>query len=639
MPAETRARPALFADWKLATLWGATPRFAWPGLSARARLPEDMWPALWPEAIGVAEALAVDNEALGSWTARLRDTDKNAADFDPLLAGWRALMVALGLPDYPAATTIMPDGKQAWNVALPYPQIAALALELLRTWLELAGSASGRESIALSAGGVAKWRDGFARLQAALPAAEIAGLHHALWESGVVWTWQGGTRTVIGEGVRRQVIEGAGDAGPWRDTDDWPDRWRVPSYTVTGSIGKTTTTRLLRQLLADSGARIATADSDGVWIGDERLYKGDSIGGTAGFALQRDPRVEALVLEQGRAGILRHGVPLARSDVGVLLNIGEVHLGLEGVETLDQLADVKALGLASARVAVLNHDDPQCRRIGAARAADSVVWFSLIAPPGDLRALSQTSRAAAGIERDAGDSPRALALWQDGDMALRLDLAGVAPFHGLLGEKTLEELLAATCAAWVGPLPVRDWPARLRALRLDAGNHAFRASLHRRGDVLFVLDKAGEDASAELLAKWIDDLASREGVSHRIMLVTRSAADIPEAHKASIRPLHPVFDEFACFDRLDTYETPQALPIYGQGGIPVLLRDEFLRLSAEAGDAKPACTLGEWPEVEAWLDRRLAELPGKVLVLVNQSATNVTDLNDAILAYVSRGGA
>jgi len=168
----------------------------------------------------------------------------------------------------------------------------------------------------------------------------------------------------------------------------------------------------------------------------------------------------------------------------------------------------------------------------------------------------------------------------------------------------------------------------------------FRASIHRRGNAVFVLDKAGEAASAGPLASWLGKLASDEGVRWRIAVLTRSASELPEVHKASIAPLHAGFDEFACFDRPDTYDPASKLACYETGSLPGFLRDELLRLSAERGRDTPVTTHPGWDAARDWLDRRLSELEGPVLVLINQPATAVSDLNDAILDYVEgRDGA
>src|SRR5690606_28704798 len=156
--------------------------------------------------------------------------------------------------------------------------------------------------------------------------------------------------------------------------------------------------------------------------------------------------VEAALFEQGRGGIISHGVPYTRSDVAVLVNVQDVHLGLDGVETLEDMARVKAVGVRPARVAVLNRDDARCRRIGERRKADSCVWFSLTASADRLRDVSARALGAAGVERGEGGEPLALIVWRAGRIESRLSLDGVAPYHGLLGEKTVEELLAAVAA-------------------------------------------------------------------------------------------------------------------------------------------------------------------------------------------------
>ena len=480
-----------------------------------------------------------------------------------------------------------------------------------------------------------RWLVGFDALPTLLPAPGLMTLHHRLWQQGISWQWLGEDRTRIGEGARQRVLRGAAQDLP---VDD-PEAWHVPIYTVTGSVGKTTTARLLWQLLQPSGQALALAASDGAWIGAQRVIEGDCIGGVTARALLQNPAVQAAVFEQGRGGIVKQGVPYARSDVAILLNVQPVHLGLDGIDTLDQMADTKAVGLAPARLWVLNHDDEQCRRVATQHPADATVWFSVSAACGHLEGLSNKARATLGVERDAQGEPGAMCLWQAGREIERWALEGVAPYQGLLGDKTLEELLAAVAAAYFGPLELSggSWVERLRTLRLDGDNHAFRTSVHRQAHVVFVLDKAAELASLQVLKLAIDGLALREGCTHRIVALCRSAGELPERHLESIQPLYGLMDEFVCFDRPDTYTSKAALPIYEPGSIPILVRDELMRLNDASGAHKPVSMADDWAKAQAYLQRRLGELPGKTLVLINQPATAASQLNQQILSFATTG--
>ncbi len=628
-----QALPFGYRNWAASARCGATPEFAWAGIRTNAQclVPRKEWPVWWRAALLLLEKLAETHPPLGDWLARARAVDTARARFDPLAAGWQALSAALGLPDYPMQARAGPEDAIVWHSACPYLGVAHLGLSLTQGWLVLACAGWKQGGLRIKADRLEKWRGDFDRLPAMLPDSDIMGLHRDLWRRGVAWRWEGGRRTRVGVGDRQAVIEGAGCPGQFDD----PDEWRVPIYTVTGSVGKTTTVRMLSQLLANSGKRLALTASDGAWIGATQVAHGDCIGGLSAETLLNSPDVEAALFEQGRGGIIKHGVPYARSDVAVLINVQDVHLGLDGVDTLEDMARVKAMGVRPARVAVLNHEDAQCRRIGARRPADSCVWFSLTASPDRLRDVSAGALGAAGVERDENGEPLALAVWRAGRPECRLSLDGVAPYHGLLGEKTVEELLAVVAAAWFGPLPVSDWQACLRALRLDNTNHLFRTSVHRRGEVLYVLDKAGEESSLDVLREAIENLAEREGIARRVAVVARAAGEPPERHRESARLLHGFMDEFICFDRPVSYTYPTALPVYAPGSIPLLLRDEFARLNAERGTDKPVTVVEDWAAAEACLREYLSGLEGKVLVLINQPSTADVDLNDSIVAFVT----
>ncbi|MCB2060174.1 MAG: Mur ligase family protein [Novosphingobium sp.] len=568
---------------------------------------------------------------LGGWLEQLRASDPEREDFEPLAAGWRGLADMLGVPDYPMQARIRTDGASAWFTASPYGDLLELGVRLTRAWLNWTLAARQLGQLPVKAEQFRSWCGVFDSLAQAIPDSEVMQLHHRLWGKGVTWQWLGENRTRIGEGIRQVTVEGAPDIP---QIDD-PESLHIPIYTVTGSVGKTTTVRLLHQLLQSTGKCLALTASDGAWIGTDQITKGDAIGGAGAHALLQDPQIEAALFEQGRGGFLKQGMPYAHSDVGVMLNIQAVHLHVDGIETLEDMADLKALGLLPARVAVLNREDTQCRRIGDQRAPDSCVWFSVNAGSQDLRALSEQFLGAAGIQRGEMGEPQSLVIWRDGRPERHLSLDGVAPYHGLLGEKTLEELLAAVAAAWFGPLPIEDWDARLPALRLDSENHLFRTSIHRQGDVIFVLDKAAEDSSLSVLQDAIEEIARREGIGRRIVAMCRAAGEHPDRHYESARSLFRFMDEFVCFDRPDTYTTNWALPIYEPGSIPLLLRDELQRLNAEAGTNKPVTVLPDWAATEEFLRKRIAELGGKTLVLINQPSTGVYGLNESIVDFVA----
>jgi hypothetical protein len=480
-----------------------------------------------------------------------------------------------------------------------------------------------------------RWRKRLAAFDRGLPDAPTRALHSALSERNLFWAWRDGAPTMVGSGSRQRPVEAGADpqaiAGSIAALDPM-----VPVYAVTGSVGKTTTVRMIAQLLESTRLRLGITASDGAWAAGHRIAEGDQIAGVPARRVLGRPDVDVAVLEYGRGALIAGGMPRWSVDVGLLVNIDDAHLTMDSITTRAQMADVKALMLAPARLAVLNRDDSQCRRVGALRDASTCAWFSLTASAAALRRVSRSAAGAAGVERGEDGAPAAIALWRAGRREHRLSLDGVAPFHGLLGEKTLEELLGAVASVAFGPVPVADLEAGLRALRLDSENHSFRASVHRNGDIFFMLDKGAEDASLRHLQTAVEAVCAREGIGHRLCVVTRGAVEAPEVLYGACARLHRFCDSFVCFDRPNAYAMSGARPDdYPPGSIPHLLKAEIERLNRAAGIDKPVVTMPDWDAAEAHLRTRLADATGKMLVLINQPSSSQADLNRRIVDFVS----
>ena len=136
---------------------------------------------------------------------------------------------------------------------------------------------------------------------------------------------------------------------------------RIPMAAITGTNGKTTTSRMVAHILKMSGYHVGLTTTDGIYIDGERYLSGDMTGPWSARVVLKHPLVDAAVLETARGGILREGLGYDKVDVGAVLNVAGDHLGLTGVETLEDLAAVKALVVEVVKddgYAVLNADDP-----------------------------------------------------------------------------------------------------------------------------------------------------------------------------------------------------------------------------------------------------------------------------------------
>jgi cyanophycin synthetase len=135
----------------------------------------------------------------------------------------------------------------------------------------------------------------------------------------------------------------------------------IPVFVVTGTNGKTTTTRLIAHLYRNTGKQVGFTTTDGVYFQEHLLLEGDLTGPFAANIILSHPDVEVAVIETARGGIVRAGLGFDACDVGVVLNVTSDHLGIGGIDTLEQLADVKAVVPAVVKptgFTVLNADDP-----------------------------------------------------------------------------------------------------------------------------------------------------------------------------------------------------------------------------------------------------------------------------------------
>ena len=135
---------------------------------------------------------------------------------------------------------------------------------------------------------------------------------------------------------------------------------RIPIIAVTGTNGKTTTTRLIAHLVASKGYKVGFTTTDGIYIQGVQLQKGDCTGGQSAEFVLRDPTINYAVLETARGGMLRSGLGFHTCDIAVVTNVAADHLGLRDIHTVEEMAAVKGVLPRTVRKngwAVLNADD------------------------------------------------------------------------------------------------------------------------------------------------------------------------------------------------------------------------------------------------------------------------------------------
>ncbi len=186
-----------------------------------------------------------------------------------------------------------------------------------------------------------------------------------------------------GPGFRMHVAPSEGKsrdvAGPVIDMlfpKDQPSR--IPIAAVTGTNGKTTTSRMLAHILKMSGYTVGLTSTDGVYIDGQLSVPGDMTGPTSAQMILRDPSVDAAVMETARGGMLRSGLGYRECNVACCLNVAADHLGLKGIDTLEQLAEIKRVPVEVAKdAAVLNADDRLCLQMADYTEAERLCYVTM----------------------------------------------------------------------------------------------------------------------------------------------------------------------------------------------------------------------------------------------------------------------
>jgi cyanophycin synthetase len=156
-------------------------------------------------------------------------------------------------------------------------------------------------------------------------------------------------------------------------------RSRIPIVAVTGTNGKSTVVRMVARIAREMGKTVGLTNTTGVYVNDEKVLDADASGPKSARMVLRDPTVEVAVLETARGGMLREGLAFDRCDVGIVLNVSADHLGLKGIDTLDDLAAVKSIvteTVSRRGISVLNADDPLTLRM-ARHAGGRIGYFTL----------------------------------------------------------------------------------------------------------------------------------------------------------------------------------------------------------------------------------------------------------------------
>jgi cyanophycin synthetase len=227
---------------------------------------------------------------------------------------------------------------------------------------------------------------------------------------------------------------------------------RIPIIAVTGTNGKTTTTRLLAHIVKNNGYKVGFTTSDGIYIQNHMMEKGDTTGPLSAEYILKDPTVEFAVLETARGGILRSGLGFSRCDIAIITNIQEDHLGLADIHTLDDLARVKSVVVRSVKKdgwAILNAEDEQCLKI-ANELSCNIAYFSMDENNPTVQKFAKEGKIVAVYENG-------FITIKKGEWKIRVERATHVPLT--LGGKAkfmIANALAATLASYLWGFKTED---------------------------------------------------------------------------------------------------------------------------------------------------------------------------------------
>ena len=188
---------------------------------------------------------------------------------------------------------------------------------------------------------------------------------------------------------------------------------RVPIAAVTGTNGKTTTCRMLAHITKMAGCTPGLTTTDGVYIDGQRTVQGDMTGPVSARMVLADPQIDLAVLETARGGLLRAGMGVSEVNVGAVLNVQSDHLGLKGIDTLEQLAEVKRIVVEVASdCAVLNADDPLVLRMSGYTEAKNICYVTMNPQHALVREHIRAGGRACALE--AGVNGQMITLYERG---------------------------------------------------------------------------------------------------------------------------------------------------------------------------------------------------------------------------------
>ncbi|MEN1958718.1 cyanophycin synthetase [Luteimonas sp. MJ246] len=317
---------------------------------------------------------------------------------------------------------------------------------------------------------------------------------------------------------------------------------RVPIAAVTGTNGKTTTARMLAHIAKMAGHTPGLTTTDGVYIDGQRTVEGDMTGPVSARMVLRDPTVDLAVLETARGGLLRAGMGVNRVDVGAVINVQPDHLGLKGIDTLEQLAEIKRIVVEVAdECAVLNADDPNVLRMSGYTKARTICYVTMNTGHGLVREHVRAGGRACALEE--GVNGHMITLYDKGSQIPLLWTHLIpATLEGRALHNVQNAMFAASMAFALG-LKLDDIRHGLRTFDTTFFQAPGRMNVFNEHPFKVLFDYAHNAHAVGVMA----DLAQRLDVDGRRIVVVAGPGDRRDEDLVSIaQAVAGRFDRYIC---------------------------------------------------------------------------------------------
>ncbi|MFC5462833.1 cyanophycin synthetase [Massilia niabensis] len=333
------------------------------------------------------------------------------------------------------------------------------------------------------------------------------------------------------------------------------DDGRIPVIAITGTNGKTTTSLLIAHAARLAGLRTGVTTTEGVYIDGQLTMKGDCTGYRSARSILASPEVDFAVLETARGGILKRGLAYDRCDVSVVLNVSSDHLGLDGIETVDELARVKAVvAQRASRAVVLNAEDDYCVAMAKELAEHvEVLYFALDEDNPVL--LRHLERGGRGVYLEDNTVVLATGARHEALVDVRqmpVSLGGCARYN-------IANALAATAALAASGFGNAEIVDGMRSFVSDSKHNPLRSNLFDVDGVTVIVDYAHNCAAYAALAE-----TARAMTPGRVVGVVAAPGDRRDADLVDVGRTCA-----AGFDDLVVYETEKRGR--GEGEVATLL--------------------------------------------------------------------